>query len=273
MLNFYHYLPDFVEPVIVSFGSFNIRWYSVMYLVGLFVVWKLLVWRIDRGEGAIRKEDLWKIVTVSFFGAIIGGRLGFFLFYDSGALHANPLLLFWPFSVVTGEWTGLAGMSFFGALLGAVFAGWIMAKRLKMDFVRLADFIVPAVPLGYMFGRIGNFLNGELFGVETTSALGMQVDGTLRHPTQLYEAFFEGLVLFLVLWFVRGRMRFRGEMLSLFCVGYAIIRLFMERFRVEDVTAWCAGIPCSMGEFLSGGLLLSGMGLYVWFQARKNGTL
>lgn len=271
MLNFYQNLSQYVEPVIVSFGSFGLRWYSVMYLVGFFVVWRLLVWRLEKKEGEFEKDLLWKIAVATFVGAIVGGRLGFLFFYDTGFLYTNPLYIFWPFDSVTNSWMGLSGMSFFGALIGAVLAGWILARRLKLDFVQLADFVIPAVPLGYMFGRIGNFLNGELFGKETESMFGMLVQGTLRHPVQLYEAFFEGFVLFSVLWLFRNSVQFRGQMLALFCAMYATIRLASEQFRIEDVRVWCAGATCSMGEFLSIGLLLGGAGMYFWFWSKKDG--
>ena len=153
-------------------------------------------------------------------GVIVGGRLGYVLFYNLAYYLRHPLEIFLPFRWEGGfAFTGIAGMSFHGGLIGVLFGAWLYVRRNRLDYREVADLFAPAVPLGYTFGRLGNFINGELFGRATDWPIGMYFPGApdmaLRHPSQLYEAFFEGLVLFALLWALRRRDMPRGAMLAL----------------------------------------------------------
>lgn len=207
----------------------------MMYLVGFSAIWGCLIWRSRRGEERIALDILWDIVSIAFFGALIGGRIGYVFLYSDGEGWSN---FFSPWDELTGEWTGWYGMSFFGALLGALLFGAGATWWKKVSFFVVADLLAPTIPLGIFFGRIGNFLNGELFGRETSNWIGMSVDGVMRHPSQLYEALLEGMVLFLIVWNVRNMQRNPGVLLALFGIGYGCARFVAEFFRDEEVYVW-----------------------------------
>lgn len=246
LLNFYQHLPEHINPIVFSVGSFSVRWYSIMYLVAFATVYFLLSYRIRKKENLfeINKNQLANLLIYLIIGLLVGARLGYILFYDFSYFLRNPLEIFLPFHI-TGCWllvtsykyVGLSGMSYFGGLAGVVVAGYIFSKKQKLSFWKLADFIIPAIPAGYFFGRVGNFLNDELYGRATDVPWGMYFSADplrLRHPSQLYEAFFEGLVLFLILWLLRNKSKFSGQLLCLYFFGYGFFRFFIEFFREPD---------------------------------------
>lgn len=206
-----------------------------MYIVGFIVIWLVLVWRIRKRETDISSETIWDILVISFFGGILGGRIGYFFLYGNEEIFLEFLI---PWDWRTNMWVGWYGMSFFGALIGAIFFGFFAVLWKKISFFKVADFMVPVVPLGIFFGRMGNFFNGELLGRETDSFFRMWFDETMRHPSQIYEALSEGVVLFLILWSMRNRNFLPGTMLAFFAVGYGLIRFLMEFFREESVYIW-----------------------------------
>lgn len=297
MLNeFYQNLPSFIDPVAFSIGSFSIRWYSLSYMAGFFVVYAILCWRISQGEfpGNIRdhirikkgdieekdersktvieKEFIFDFLILEFFGMLIGGRLGYVLLYNHSYFWKNPSAVIWPFDG-SGKFVGLYGMSYFGALVGVLVAGWIFCRIKKMDFLRLADFVIVAVPAGYFFGRIGNFLNGELYGRVTTSPLGMYFSSdpsALRHPSQLYEAFFEGILLFMFLLVLRKKNLFgAGSLLFLYLFGYGTARFVIEFSRQPDLQLEKFFTFLTIGQALSLLTIFIASILFVFLKSKK----
>lgn len=238
MLNWYQHLPQYFGPIAFEIGSFSVRWYSLNYIVAFSVVYVLLNWRIKNKELVLEKFNkeqlqifLIDFMLVAMFASLLGGRLGYVLFYNLPYFLAHPKEILFPINGA-GNFSGFFGMSYHGALIGIVLASWIYLKKKKIAFLKWADFIVPTIPSGYFFGRIGNFLNGELYGRATDSRFGMYFQRdvqSLRYPSQLIEAFLEGLLLFVLLWRMRNKSKNPGHTLSFYLMGYAIFR-FGESF-------------------------------------------
>jgi phosphatidylglycerol:prolipoprotein diacylglycerol transferase len=266
MLYFYQHLPYFLDPVVFSLGSFSLRWYSLMYIVGLVTVYFLLMHRIERREisnvsdiGFLDKyqlrSNILDFLLYAFASVLLGGRLGYVLFYNPTYYAKNPSAIFSPFDS-SGEYVGIYGMSYFGAFIAVVIMTWIFCHRRRLNFWLWGDFIAPAIPAGYFFGRIGNFLNGELYGRVTSLPWGMyfpsDTSNFLRHPSQIYEAMLEGLLLFMALWTYRNRAKFPGQLLILYAGGYALVRFFCEYFRQEDLqTGLLSGKIWTSGQTMS----------------------
>ncbi|MBU2028412.1 prolipoprotein diacylglyceryl transferase [Patescibacteria group bacterium] len=269
-LQFYQKLPLRINSMALDIGFFHISWYALMYLVGFAVVYHLLLWRIKKKEGVWSKENIQEFLLAAFLGVIIGGRLGYVFFYNLPFYLANPLAIISPFS--EGQWTGIYGMSYHGGLIGVFIATWFFCRRNEFNFFSLADFIIPAVPAGYFFGRIGNFFNGELFGRITQKNLGMYFPGEtlLRHPSQLYEAFFEGIILFLILWTLRNGIKYKGRLFHVSCfilyiLGYAGFRFGIEFFRQPDEQIGFLFGFLTLGQILSLGMVLMAfLALGIW---------
>ncbi|KKP67185.1 MAG: Prolipoprotein diacylglyceryl transferase [Candidatus Moranbacteria bacterium GW2011_GWE1_35_17] len=262
MLEFYQNLPSKIDPIAMSVGSFSIYWYSLMYLIGFVVIALLLYWRVYKKETDIVWDDIFDFLINSFLAIIMGARFGYVLFYNFNYFLDNPLEIIWPFDSI-GEFTGIYGMSYHGAVIGFVAVTYFFCKKRKINFLKLTDFVLPAVSLGYFFGRVGNFLNGELYGRVTTSKWGINFgDGLLRHPSQLYEAFFEGIILFLILWLLRNKLIGKAGLISgLYLAGYGIIRFAVEFFREPDVQIGFVINILTMGQILS--LFMITAGLYL----------
>ena len=209
-------LPSSISPYLFDFGVFKLHWYGLMYVAAFATVLALVFWRQKRAEIDLKRDLIWKYAEYGIAGILIGGRLGYILFYDLSYYLAHPLQIIWPFA--NGQLVGIAGMSFHGGVIGILIASWMYCRKYKIDLWKLARIFVPAMPLGHMMGRIGNFLNGELWGRETTSNIGMYFPADrselLRHPSQLYEAVGEGLIVFLVLWSLRSKIKDGKTMLG-----------------------------------------------------------
>jgi len=195
---------------------------------------------------------------------LIGGRLGYVLFYNLFYYLKHPLEIFLPFNINNGfQYTGLYGMSYHGALIAIVITSVFFCRKYKLNFWLLADLLASAVPLGYTFGRLGNFINGELYGRVTTVPWGMffplDLKHQLRHPSQLYEALFEGIFLFIILWSLRKRVRISGTLFSLYLIGYGSVRFFLEFFREPDQQLGLIFGPFTMGQILCFTMILSGI--------------
>ena len=215
-----------IDPVALSLGPIQIHWYGLMYLLGFSGAWWLGRLRAERfGWTAVEVEDL---LFYGAIGVIVGGRLGYSLFYDLPALIDNPLNLF-------KVWQG--GMSFHGGLLGVVVAFGFFARAAGKSYFSISDFIVPMVPVGLFFGRIGNFINGELWGKVSDVPWAMifpNAGPLTRHPSQLYEAMLEGVLLFLILWIYSAKPKPPGAVSGLFLLGYGFFRFVVEFVRVPD---------------------------------------
>jgi len=267
---FYQHLPFYLKPTIFSIGNFSVGWYSLMYLIGLGVVYGLLKYRLKKGELCISKNKqsikenfLEDLLFWVFLGLIIGGRIGYVLFYNPIYYWLHPLAIISPFDHFTHKFIGIYGMSYHGGLLGGLLSGWIWTRIKKINFWQLANFVIPAVPAGYFFGRLGNFINGELYGRTTHFWWGMyfpaDFTGQLRYPSQLYEAFLEGFLLFVFLWKRRNNKKTKDKMLGLYIVGYAVVRIIGEFFRQPDAQIGYVGYYFTLGQLLSLVMFIGGI--------------
>jgi len=276
MLYFYQHLPQYVNPIAFSIGNFSVRWYSVMYLLGFFVVYVLLKYDIQNTIYKIRKDLITDFLLYSFAGLLIGARLGYVLFYNLSYYIQNPLAIISP--IKDGNFVGIFGMSYFGGLIGIILVNLIFLRKRGINFWKWSDFVVPAIPAGYFFGRIGNFLNGELYGKATNHWFGMyfpvetQNIASLRHPTQLYEALLEGLLLFLIFWFLRNNTKIPGTLFTLYIAGYGVIRFFIEFLREQEgnlVLGLTRGQILSLGLIVSAGIIYAIIPLSNVFREQK----
>jgi len=258
-----------IDPIALSIGPVAIRWYGITYLLGLAVGWALGTYRIRRYKNTqraalINETQLGDLLLYIAFGLLLGGRLGYIIFYKTAILLTSP----WEIFMI---WQG--GMSFHGGLLGAALAIWYFCKQQKLDFFVIADFLAPLAPPAFFFGRIGNFINGELWGKvsDVPWAMVFPHAGFLpRHPTQLYEAFLEGIVLFLILWLYTNSKKLRPtkSVSGLFLICYGIFRCIIEFFRVPDQhLGYLAFDWLTMGQVLSIPMIL--LGIFLFLKAYK----
>lgn len=252
-----------INPIAFHIFSWPVYWYGLMYLVGFFGGWAVLRLRLYYSPRNITPDQLSDIIFYAAIGVVVGGRLGYMLFYNWQVLFTNPLL-------ILETWKG--GMAFHGGLIGVLIALWLCGKKIKKSFLTLTDFIAPAIPIGLCAGRIGNFINDELWGRVTTVPWGIVFPngGPLpRHPSQLYEALLEGVVLFIVIWLYSGKPRPLGAVSGLFALLYGIFRCLVEFYRMPDEhIGYLAFGWLTEGQLLSIPLILVGIALLVW--AYKN---
>lgn len=248
-----------MDPIAFHIGTWPVYWYGLMYLIGFLAGWGVLSLRLRHRPDSFTQDQLSDMVFFAALGAIIGGRLGYVFFYDFAAFIQNPLVLF-------QTWKG--GMSFHGGCLGVILGMWIGARKFKQPFLALTDFLSPGVPLGLGAGRIGNFINGELWGRPTTASWGMvfpNADALPRHPSQLYEFGLEGLLLFSILWLFSSKPRPLGAVSGLFAVCYALFRIFVEFFREPDQQiGYLAFGWLTEGQLLSVPLMFIGISLLLY---------
>lgn len=211
-----------------TLGPLDIHWYGIMYLVGFAGAWLMSIYRARKPWTPIEPGQAEDLIFYSAMGLVIGARVGYILFYSFEAWMNDLTLIFRP-------WEG--GMSFHGGLIGVAIALLLYARKIKRNFFDLVDFVAPFAPIGLFFGRIGNFIGGELFGRVTTVPWAVEfprAPGEFRHPSQLYEAFLEGLVLFCILFWFSARPRPRGAVIGLFMVLYGVFRFSVEFVREPD---------------------------------------
>lgn len=261
-----------IDPVALSVGPLQIHWYGLMYLAAFGTAYALASWRARRPNSGWTDEQVSDLVFFGAMGVILGGRFGYVIFYNFDQFLQDPL---WLFRV----WEG--GMSFHGGLLGVMAAmGWFCFKYRK-NYFDVGDFVAPLVPIGLMFGRFGNFIGGELWGrvadpaVVPWAMIFPRADDLPRHPSQLYQAGLEGLLLFVILWFYSSRSRPRMAVSAAFLLGYGIFRSAAEFFREPDAQigfemfGWM-----TRGQELSLPMIVAGLVLLVWaYRRRQPGTL
>jgi phosphatidylglycerol:prolipoprotein diacylglycerol transferase len=254
--------PQF-SAVAFQIGPLAVRWYGLMYLVAFVLAWTLGRWRIRHGKTALTERDLDDLLFYSVLGVVLGGRLGYVLFYKPGYYFAHPLEIF-------EVWHG--GMSFHGGLLGVLLVMALFARKRGFRFLQVGDFVSTLVPLGLAAGRLGNFINGELWGRPTDVPWGMVFpqagDGIPRHPSQLYELGLEGLSLFVLVWLFARKPRQVGQVSGVFMMGYGAFRFLVEYTREPDSFLGILAGGFSMGQWLSMPMVLIGAALFFW--ARKN---
>ncbi len=284
MTNSYLAFPKF-DPVIFSIGPVSLHWYGLMYLVGfVFAMW-LAVRRANKPGSGWTKDEVENLLYAGFLGVFVGGRVGYVLFYNLPLFLDNPLYLF-------KVWDG--GMSFHGGLMGVILVMFWFARRTKRTFFQVSDLIAPLIPFGLGAGRLGNFINGELWGRVTTDtpwamlfpssraedvALAaadpqllpiLNQYGVLpRHPSQLYELLLEGVVLFIILNLFIRKPRPMGAVSGLFLIGYGVFRIIVEAFRQPDAQLGLFDGVISMGQILSVPMVVAGIIMMIWAYRRR----
>ena len=244
--------PQF-DPVAIHIGPLGIHWYGLMYLVGFLGGLWLGKWRArNNPNGLMSERDVDDMLFYVALGVILGGRLGYVLFYQPSYFLAHPLEIF-------ALWQG--GMSFHGGFLGVLLAMVLFARKTGKQWLAIMDFVAPLVPIGLGAGRMGNFINGELWGKPTELPWGMvfpQVDDLPRHPSQLYEFGLEGVLLFALLWWYSSKPRPVGAVSALFLLGYGMSRFVVEFAREPDSFLGSLALNMSMGQWLSLPMILAG---------------
>ena len=271
-----------ISGTLFSLGPIAIRWYGLAYLAAFFMVWWLGNRRatlpLFKGRSPTQ-EQMWDLVFYGAVGTVLGGRIGYGLFYGMDQLLADPIWLirFWD--------GGLSGLSFHGGMLGVCVGIWLWSRRTKLSFLQCADFLAPLVPIGLGLGRLGNFANTELPGRVSESGFGLHYpcyavmdlnpscqgafEAVARHPSSLYQAFAEGLVLFAILWWYSSAPRITGQVSAVFLMAYGIVRVCTEFFREPDAgIGFLFGLGITMGQSLSIAMILAGGSLY-WHALRN----
>lgn len=254
------YAPEF-DPIAFSLGPVAVHWYGMMYLFGFAAFWVLGRMRAKEPWRMMSAENIEDLLFYGVLGVILGGRLGFCLLYQPEWYLTHPLDVF-------KVWQG--GMSAHGGIIGSILAIYAFARIKGKSFLSVADFVAPLVPLGLMFGRIGNFINGELWGRAASAdlpwAMIFKHSGSLlpRHPSQLYEAFLEGALLFTVLWIFSRKPRAAGAVGALFCMGYGLVRFIVEYFREPDSYLGLGLLGLSRGQWLSLPVMALGLAVWIW---------
>jgi phosphatidylglycerol---prolipoprotein diacylglyceryl transferase len=251
------YIHD-LNPVLISFGFFEIRWYSLAYIFGILIGWwiakKIIDFKVQNKSIDLDSKTFDDLISYIIFSIIIGGRLGYVIFYGFSYYLSNPFEIF-------KIWQG--GMSFHGALIGIIFATYIFSKKVKVNSFVFLDLIACVAPVGIFFGRIANFINGELYGKPSNlfwSVIFPEVDKIPRHPSQLYEAALEGVVLFAVLIILIYKKSTKtGVVSALFMILYGLFRIATEQFREPDVQIGYLLDLISMGSLLSFFMILAGL--------------
>jgi len=261
-------IPYKISPYLFQINGIGIRYYSLMYILAFVTFYILIKFRIKNEGLDIRIALLDDFIIWAALGVLLGGRLGYALFYDFNYYIKHPLNIILPFDFYNGfAFTGISGMSYHGGLIGVVAAVYLFCKKNKLHLWEFSDVLTPAVPLGYTFGRLGNFFNSELFGKATTLPWGMYFPTdpthTLRHPSQLYEAFFEGIVLFAVLWTIRKKKAFKHLLFSLYLFGYGFTRFFIEFVRKPDDHLNYVWYSFTMGQILCFLMMMAGFFLFL----------
>lgn len=254
------------DPVAIHLGSFGIHWYGLMYLIGFLTFLALGKWQINhRTWHGWTPPMLDDALFYGALGVILGGRLGYVLFYQFDYFLQHP-------AEILAVWRG--GMSFHGGFLGVLAAMWVFSCKYRIKWLAIMDFVAPLVPLGLGAGRLGNFINAELWGRVTNAAYGVvfpKVDNLLRHPSQLYEFALEGIVLFLILWIYSAKPRPTGAISALFLLGYGSFRFLVEFTREPDDYLGLLSAGLSMGQWLSAPMMV--LGVLMWVVTHKKASV
>lgn len=268
--SWWNLIPTKFDGIAIQLGNFPIHWYGVMYLFA-FTTCYIVMWKINEKEKlGINKEQFDSLMTWIIAGILIGARLGYVFFYQPAYYLSHPLEIILPFRL--GEqgirFTGISGMSYHGGLIAATLFALIAIKKNKMPLWKTVNLAFLGAPIGYSWGRFGNFINGELYGEITSSPIGMIFpmagDSLLHHPSQLYEMIFEGVILFTILFFLHKKALFRSQMMSLYLIFYGIFRFFIEFFRRPDAHLMREDLfGMSRGQTLCSLMVITGIILFI----------
>jgi len=252
-----------INPILVELGPIRVGWYGLMYVFGFFASYLLVRYQMKRKDFGVSKLEVENLYFYLILGLVIGARLGYVLFYDLEMCLQDPLRVF-------AIWRG--GMSFHGGLIGVLIVGILFSWKNKKSFLKIADLFIVTAPIGLGLGRIGNFINGELYGRVTQVPWAMifptDNDHLPRHPSQLYESALEGGVLFLILWFLKDRKLPTGGLLAIFLSLYGLFRFFVELFREPDPQLGFILGPFTMGQTLSAFMIIGGIILFLYLKRR-----
>jgi phosphatidylglycerol---prolipoprotein diacylglyceryl transferase len=282
LISWWQNIPATLNPIAFSFGFFSVYWYAVFFLGGFLVTLLFALKLVNRGDTSCSEECVWDMFIYIFIGAFLGGRIGYALFYNFNVFWAEPLKIFLPYDFERGMWVGISGMSYYGGLIGTVLALYWFARAKDLNFWKIADFAAFLAPISVFFGRLGNFFNLELYGRITEKPWGMifpQVVpmGVLRHPSSLYEAFLEGVVIFIVLLFLRKKMPFAGALTCIYLALYAILRFLVEFWREPDpqlglfFNSPIGGF--TLNQILAFGLFWAAIGIFMWLRRQNYATM
>ena len=253
-MDFWQNIYSQFDPVAINLGPIAVHWYGIMYALALLSAIFVAKWLIKKDKLPISGDLFDSYIWWVEIGVILGARLGYIAFYDPNAMYyvTHPWQIFNPF--INGEFTGISGMSYHGAFIGFLIASILFCRKNKVSFWFLADISVIGISAGYVFGRIGNFFNQELVGRATDVSWAIDVNGVLRHPSQLYEAFLEGILIFAILFAIRHKKKFDGQLAIMYGVLYSIARIIAEVFRQPDVQ-----LGFIYSDWLTMGMLISGI--------------
>ncbi len=267
---YWNHIYQHFSPIAFSIGGLSVHWYGIMYVLALISALYIAKWLAKHDKLPITQEELDNYFIWVEVGVILGARLGYIIFYDPHTTYylTHPWQIFNPF--MDGKFVGISGMSYHGAVIGFLLGSYLYVKKYKKNFWLLMDVVAVAVPMGYIFGRIGNFLNQRLIGRVTHEPWGIYVDGVLRHPSQLYEAFLEGFLVFMLLFLYRKHKKFNGELIVLYGILYGIARFTAEFYRQPDIQLGfiCCGWM-TMGQLLS--IIMIALSLVLYIYLRNKG--
>ncbi len=269
-MNYWNHIYQHFNPIAFHIFSFPVHWYGIMYVLALLVALYMAKWIVKKDNIDITKEQLDNYFIYVEIGVILSARIGYILIYDPSRDYYfhQPWQIFNPF--YDGKFVGISGMSYHGAIFGFLLASWIYSKRTQISFAKLMDIVALGVPLGYTFGRIGNFLNQRLIGRITDDSWGIYVHGVLRYPSQLYEAFLEGIVVFIIIYLYRRYKTFDGELILVYGFSYGILRSIAGMYRAPDVQIGyiCCNI-ITLGQILSFSMAIFSLMIWVGIKLYK----
>ncbi len=265
-LEWWQSIPYRIDPVAFSVFGFPVRYYGLTYILAFLLTYWLLIYRTsNEPRFRIYNGCIQELMMFLALGIFLGGRIGYATFYNFSYYMTNILEVVLPMSISEEgvTFTGFTGMSYHGGLIGSIVAALIFANSRNIDFLKTADLVVPIAPLGYTFGRLGNFVNGELYGRPTSLPIGMyfpsaEID-VLRHPSQLYESVFEGVFIFAIMWALKNRTFMNRLMLGFYLILYGVIRFLIEYLRQPDFHIGLICYSLTMGQILCGFMIIIGL--------------
>ena len=267
-MEFWNHIYEHFNPIAIDFGFISVHWYGIMYISALLLALWFAKWIIKKDNMPISEVLIDNYFIWIEVGIILGARIWYILFYDPNTSYylSQPWQIFNPFSE-DGEFVGIRGMSYHGAVVGAGISSYLFSRRNPGEISKILDVVALSVPVGFVFGRIGNFLNQELVGRVTDVPWGIYVDGVLRHPSQLYEGFLEGIVIAIIIYLYRKRKKFDGALIGIYGILYGTARFFVEFWREADSQLGYYANWLTMGQIQSVIMIFFSIGIYIFFRS------